>query len=441
MYIGKTGIERHYEERLRGRIGYEEVETNVQGRALRVLRRHDAGPGQALYLSLDAELQRATVDAFAGAQGAAVALDPQTGEVLAMVSLPGYDPNLFINGISRADYAALRDDPGRPEFNRNVLGGFAPGSTLKPFMALAGLEHGLITAETTVHSTGMFFLPGQSRGYGDWKAGGHGTINLRESLAQSVNTYYFQLAIKLGIDRIENFFGQLGFGAPTGIDLTGEIGGVLPSRSWKRARLHQDWYPGETVNIGIGQGYWVVTPLQLATATAVLASGGVRHRPHLVRASQSGFGQPRLPEPQPRGQRLVQVGAHLDAVRDGLIAVMHSPTGSARRAALGAPYRMAGKTGTAQRISRKGSERLDPNKLPYHLRHQALFIGYAPAERPRIAIAVVVEHGGSGSAAAAPVARRIFDAWLLPRSDAGAGAAAATRPTQGPATAQAEVRR
>lgn len=416
-HIGKTGIERTYEERLRGHIGYEEVETNVRGRALRVVRRHNATSGEDLYLSLDAELQQATVDAFAGQQGAAIAIDPHTGEVLAMVSLPAYDPNLFINGISSKDYAALRDDPGRPEFNRNVLGGFAPGSTIKPFMALAGLEYGVITPETTVHSTGMFYLPGQSRGYGDWKKGGHGTINLRESLAQSVNTYYYQLALTLGIDRISTFFSGFGFGAPTGIDLSGEVSGILPSRAWKRGKMRQEWYPGETVIAGIGQGYWVVTPLQLATATAALAADGIRHRPHLVRASQQLFGQPPRIEPQPPGTRLIADGKHLAAVREGLVAVLNSPSGTARKAAIGTPYVMAGKTGTAQRVSRKGTERLDPKTLPYHLRHQALFIGYAPAENPTIALVVVVEHGGSGSGAAAPVARRIFDNWLLPRVD------------------------
>lgn len=416
-HIGKTGLERYYESRLRGDVGYQEVETNVENRPLRVLRRHDAKPGADLHLSIDIALQKAMVEAFDGQHGAAVAIDPKTGEILAMVSLPSYDPNLFVGGISSADYRRLNDDVARPLFNRNVLGGFPPGSTLKPFMALAGLKEGLITPQTTMFSSGAYRLPGQEREYRDWRAGGHGTVNLRESLAQSVNTYYFDLAMKLGIDRISADFDRMGFGRPTGIDLTGEASGVLPSREWKQRRFKQAWFPGETVISGIGQGYWVTTPLQLAQGTAMLAGDGQLRRPHLVRATQAGFGAPRVPEPQPPAVALVDNPVHLDAVRDGLVATMHGPTGTAARAAAGAPYLMAGKTGTAQRVSRRGTERLDPNKLPYHLRHQALFVGYAPAEAPSIALALVVEHGGSGSSAAAPVARRIFDAWIgLPPS-------------------------
>ncbi|GAB2498278.1 penicillin-binding protein 2 [Arenimonas alkanexedens] len=415
-HIGKAGIERYYESRLRGEIGYEEIETNVEGRDLGVLRRHDAKPGTDLYLSVDARLQQAMTDAFEGQDGAAVALDPATGEILAMVSLPGYDPNLFINGISHKDWQALQA-PSRPLFNRNVLGGFPPGSTIKPFMALAGLEHGLITPESTVLSTGEFFLPNQTRGYRDWRRGGHGRVALTESLAQSVNTYYFKLAYELGVDRIDPFFKRLGFGEPTGIDLSGEISGVRPSRDWKRRQFNQEWYPGDTVNAGIGQGYWVTSPLQLAQATAMLANGGWRRRPHLVRESQDGFDQPRRPEPQPPGERVLDNPAHLAAVHEGLVAVMHSDTGSGRASARGAPYRMAGKSGTAQRTSRRGLESTNPADLPYHLRHQAWFIAYAPAENPTIAVAVLVEHGGSGSGAAAPVARRILDAWLVPPSE------------------------
>jgi penicillin-binding protein 2 len=413
-HIGKTGIERHYEARLRGDVGYQEVETNVENRPLRVLRRHDAKPGADLHLSIDIELQKAMVAAFDGQHGAAIAIDPASGEILAMVSLPSYDPNLFVGGISFRDYKALNEDVARPLFNRNVLGGFPPGSTLKPFMALAGLEEGLITPTSTVLSTGAYRLPGQAREYRDWRPGGHGTVNLRESLAQSVNTYYFDLAMRLGIDRIATDFDRMGFGRPTGIDLTGEVAGVLPSREWKQRRFRQAWFPGETVIAGIGQGYWVTTPLQLAQGTAMLAGGGLLRRPHLVRATQAGFGAPRVPEPQPAPRRVVDDPAHLAAVNDGLVATMHGPTGSGARAAAGAWYRMAGKTGTAQRVSRRGNERLDPNQLPYHLRHQALFVGYAPADRPTLAVALVVEHGGSGSGAAAPVARRIFDAWMGP---------------------------
>jgi penicillin-binding protein 2 len=415
-HIGKAGIERFYEMRLRGQIGYEEIETNVEGRALGVLRRHDAKPGADLYLSVDARLQQAMEDAFEGQDGAAVAVDPATGEILAMVSLPGYDPNLFINGISHRDWQALQA-PARPLFNRNVLGGFPPGSTIKPFIALAALEHGLRTPEQQTLSTGEFFLPGQARGFRDWRPGGHGMTNLRESLAQSVNTYYFKLAMELGVDRIDAFSQRVGFGEPTGIDLSGEISGVRPSREWKRRQLNEQWYPGDTVNAGIGQGFWVTSPLQMAQSTAMLANGGVRHRLHLVRESQDGFDQPRVLEPQPPGVRVVPDDANLAAVNEGLVAVMHSPTGTARAFAVGAPYLIAGKTGTAQRTSRRGQTSVDPKTLPYHLRHQAWFIAFAPADNPTIALAVLVEHGGSGTRAAAPVARRILDAWLVPPAE------------------------
>jgi penicillin-binding protein 2 len=229
-----------------------------------------------------------------------------------------------------------------------------------------------------------------------------------------VNTYYFKLALDLGIDRIDGFFERFGFGQPTGIDLRGEISGVRPSREWKRRTLGQEWYPGDTVNIGIGQGYWVTSPLQMVRATGALASGGVLRQPHLLRETQAGFDLPRVPEPRPPGVQVVPDDANLLAVRDGMIASLHGPTGSARAAVIGAPYLIAGKTGTAQRTSRKGLERMDPKLLPYHLRHQAWFIAFAPAENPTLALAVLVEHGGSGSGAAAPVARSIFDAWLVP---------------------------
>lgn len=415
--IGRTGIERHHEARLRGEIGRQEVETNAENRPLRVLRRHEARPGQDLHLGLDIRLQQAMVEAFQGQHGAAVAIEPSTGEILAMVSLPAFDPNLFVGGIPVAEFRRLNEDPARPLFNRNVLGGFPPGSTLKPFLALAGLEAGVITPESTVLSTGAFRLPGQAREYRDWRPDGHGRVALVESLAQSVNTYYFELAMKLGIDAIGRDLGAFGFGRPTGIDLAGESAGVLPSREWKWARFRQPWFPGETVIAGIGQGYWVTTPLQLARATAALADGGRLRRPHLVRAIGDGLDAPPQALPQPAPQLVVADPVALAAVEAGLVATLHGPTGTARLSGEGAAYRIAGKTGTAQRVGRQGDDRIDPARLPLHLRHQALFVGYAPVERPSIALAVVVEHGGSGTVAAA-VARRIFDAWMaLPPAD------------------------
>ncbi len=413
-HIGKTGIERHYESQLLGDVGYERVETNAEGRALRVLGRVPSKPGRHLRLSLDAKLQRATVAAFAGRAGAAVAIDPRNGEVLAMVSQPAFDPNLFVNGISRRDYAALLHGEQRPLYNRAVLGGYEPGSTIKPFIGFMGLKLGMRSATDTVWSSGEFRLPGQDAVWRDWKKGGHGRVDLREALAQSVNTYFYGLAVEVGIDRLEPEMRAFGFGAPTGLDLTGEPTGVLPSRSWKQQRFGKTWYPGETVIAGIGQGYWVVTPVQLAHALATLAAHGAAQQPHLLLSMQTGIDAP--PEvvpvllPQPR---IEAPDAVWDAVREGMEAVMHSPTGTARAFGIGAPYRIAGKSGTAQRARRRGNQEYNENTTPEHLRHQALFVAFAPAQAPTIAVAVVVEHGSSGSKAAAPVARAILDAHLL----------------------------
>ncbi|HET6604440.1 MAG TPA: penicillin-binding protein 2 [Xanthomonadaceae bacterium] len=412
--VGKSGIERHYETQLHGAVGHQQVETNAEGRMLRVLERSPAQPGTNLYLTIDADLQAAAVAAFEGQPGAAVAVDPRTGEVLAMVSLPQFDPNVFVTGISHADYAELIGSPGRPLFNRALSGGYEPGSTLKPFVGLAGLELGVRRPETTVLSTGAYRLPNSSREYRDWRAGGHGRVDLREALAQSVNTYFYGLAVELGIGRLSGYLAGLGFGAPTGIDLEGEAGGVLPTPEWKRGMRNEPWYTGETVIAGIGQGYWVTTPLQLVQAMSILAADGMRHPLHLVRVTEPGLGGERqrfVPAAPP--QRVVANAAHVAAVREGLVAVMHGPTGTARASAADSPYRIAGKTGTAQRVSRTGTAALDVNDLPFHLRNTALFVAFAPAEDPQIALAVIVEHGGSGSRAAAPIARRILDAWIL----------------------------
>lgn len=414
-HIGKTGIERTYEARLHGRVGHEQVEVNAEGRMLRVIGREPAHAGEDLYLTIDAELQQAVVAAFEGQPGAAVALDPRNGEVLALASLPSYDPNPFVGGIGRKAYADLLDAPSRPLFNRVLQGGYEPGSTLKPFVALAGLETGLRTPRDVTSSTGAFRLPGQEREYRDWRRGGHGLVNLREAMAQSVNTYFFQLAVDLGIERLSGYLGRFGFGVPTGIDLQGEASGILPSQAWKRATRNQPWFPGETVIAGIGQGFWVVTPLQLVQATAMLANGGKRIRPHLLRASQGGFDLPVTLEPIAQfDDAPVANPANLAAVTEAMVAVLHGPTGTARGAlaSIRPDYLIAGKTGTAQRVTRRTEAALDVNQLPFTQRHNALFIAFAPADAPRIAVMVVVEHGGSGAAVAAPVALRIVDAWL-----------------------------
>lgn len=412
-HTGKTGIERSYEEQLRGTIGYEEVETNARGRSLGVLKRHVSLAGTDLKLSIDLNLQKATVAAFGEFTGSALAVDPKTGEVLAMVSLPSFDTNLFVNGISTTDYVALSTDPSRPLFNRNVRGGTPPGSTIKPFVALAGLQSGLRIPEDKILSTGEFFIAGQRRGYRDSHRGGHGWVDLYSSIAESVNTYYYKLALDLGIKRFDFYMRQFGFGQATGIDLIGENIGIVPSPEWKRKRLKQPWFKGETVIAGIGQGYWVVTALQLAQGTASLANGGNRMPLRIVKQTHTGLNQPWLALEKPASVSIGASQKHLDAIKRGMQMTMQSPRGTGYSIGKNAPYTIAGKTGTVQKISRKGNVSSDPKNLPLHLRHQALFIGYAPVEDPKIALIVIVEHGGYGSSTAGPIARKMMDAYLL----------------------------
>ena len=326
-HTGKTGLERYYEDVLRGKPGHRQLETNVDGRTVRALQTLPATPGADLKLALDLDLQQAMVWAFGDLQGSAVAIDPKTGGILAMVSLPDYDPNLFVNGIGHADYKRLNEDPGRPQFNRVVLGGVAPGSTIKPFVALAGLDSGKRRPEDKVLSTGMFRIAGQRRGYGDSHRGGHGWTDLRKSIYASVNTYYYRLGLDMGIETFDRYLDRYGFGHPTGVDLAGEIGGILPSPQWKQANARKQgpWYPGDTVISSIGQGFWKVTPLQLAQATAALADAGRMHRPHLVQSVRSGYRAPWMEVAQPAPRVISDRPDHLQAVKEGMILTVHGP--------------------------------------------------------------------------------------------------------------------
>lgn len=412
-HIGKTGLERYYEEMLRGKVGYERVETNVEGRALRTVGRVPAQAGTDLRLSVDADLQRAMVEAFGDLEGSAVALDPRTGEVLAMVSLPGFDPNLFVNGISHADFNALNTNPSRPQFNRLVLGGVAPGSTVKPLTALAGLDSGLRKPEDKVLSTGMFRLPGMSgRGWGDSHRGGHGWTDARKSIYESVNTYYYRLALDLGVQRYDEYMARYGFGQKTGIDLMGEIEGIVPSPASKRKYAGERWYPGDLVNASIGQGLWKATPLQLARGVAAIADGGLMRRPHLAKERRAGFDAPWQALAQPAPLRISDRADHVRVIQEGM--EMTVSMGTAASVFRGSAYRSAGKTGTAQVVNRS-TVAVNPKSLPLWKRHRALYIGYAPAENPTIAVAVAVEGGGYGASTAAPIARKVFDAYLLGR--------------------------
>jgi penicillin-binding protein 2 len=407
-HIGKTGLERYYEEVLRGKVGYEQVETNVEGRALRTVGRVPAHAGTDLRLGLDADLQRAMVEAFGELEGSAVALDPRTGEVLAMVSLPSFDPNLFVNGISHADFDALNTNPSRPQFNRLVLGGVAPGSTIKPLTTLAGLDSGLRQPDDKVLSTGVYRLPGM-KGRG-WLDGVHGWTDARKAIYESVNTYYYRLALDMGVQRYDEYMARYGFGQKTGIDLMGEIEGIVPSPESKRKYAKERWYPGDLVNSAIGQGLWKATPLQLGRGVAAIADGGLMRRPHLATEERAGFDAPWQRVPQPAPVRISDRADHVRVVQEGM--EMTVTNGTAARVFRGSAYRSAGKTGTAQVVNR-GAFAVDPKSLPLWKRHRALYIGYAPAENPTIAVAVAVEGGGFGAATAAPIVRKIFDAYLL----------------------------
>lgn len=413
-HVGRSGVERSYEDILHGKPGYELVEVNADGRTQRVLETHPPTPGRNLYLSIDVRLQKAAEDALNGRPGAAVAIDPRNGQVLAMVSVPTFDPNLFVNGISQADYSTLTDDPNKPLYNRALRGVYPPGSTVKPLIGLGGLEYGLRTPQDTVVSTGVFYIPGQKRGYRDDDRGGSGRVDLVQAIEHSVNTYFYKLALDMGIDRFSTWMGKFGFGRPTGIDLVGESAGVLPSREWKTARLRQPWYPGETVIAGIGQGYWAVTPVQLAHAVATFAGHGIPYAPRLAMATQDGFDAPRklLANP-PTGPSLIRNPADWDVVNKGMEMVIYGPTGTGRGLARGFPYLIAGKSGTAERYSRT-TDAYNTNKSNAYLasRHRAWFVAYAPADKPQIAVAALLESGAWGASDSGPIVRKILDAWL-----------------------------
>lgn len=415
--IGKTGLERSYEAELHGRGGFREVLVNAEGRSVETLggarpelRIDRPAAGRDLELSLDIELQRVAEQAMGDRRGAVVALDPWTGDVLVLASTPTFDPNKFARGISTADYRDLTTNPDQPLYNRVLRGTYPPGSTIKPLMALAGLEAGVIKPEDTRFCRGFFTLPNSSHRYRDWKKEGHGTVNMREAVMTSCDVYFYGLAATLGIDRIHDTMTRLGFGNPTGIDVQGERGGIMPSTAWKKSAFKQPemrvWFPGETVIVGIGQGYWTATPLQLANAMAVLATRGPHFKPRLVsslRDPETRERTPRPPEPLPT-VTLNDPGSW-EVIVDAMVAVTTGPRGTAVRAARGAAYTIAGKTGTAQVYTVGQQEKYDEKTVSDRLRDHALFVAFAPAEQPRLAVAVLVENGGHGSSVAAPVAR------------------------------------
>jgi penicillin-binding protein 2 len=423
-YIGKSGLELSYERELHGTTGVEEVEVDAAGRAVRTLSRTQPTSGNNLKLSLDIRLQQAAETAFGAHRGAMVALDPSTGEVLALVSKPGFDPNLFVDGIDPASWDALNDSPDKPLLNRPLRGAYPPGSTIKPFLALSALTSGKRTATQVIFDPGYYQLPGSTHRFRDDKPEGHGYVDITKSIIVSCDTYYYMLAGETDIDVTHDFLAQFGFGSKTGVDIEGELPGVLPSREWKRERFsgknyreeQRKWYLGDSISAGIGQGYNAFTPMQQAEAIATIANDGVGIQPHLVKTVED-IETGAVRELPSRVSHILAVKPEdLALIKNALVGVARE--GTSARAFVGAQYVSAGKTGTAQLFSLKG-EKYQPGHLDERLRDHAWYLAYAPADHPRIALAVLVENGGFGAQAAAPIARAVFDYYLLGRPPAG----------------------
>ena len=415
-YIGKSGIEAKYEDDLLGQVGFEQVEKNAHGQLVRSLDRKPSVSGSDIYLNIDADLQVKAREYLDGQRGSIVAIEPQTGQVLAFVSNPVYDPNKFVNGIDYRSYNALLNDPYRPLVNRAFNGRYAPGSTIKGLVSLAGLENGW-DESTNVTCPGYFKLKGSSHRYRCWKRHGHGLTGLAESIMQSCDVFYYQLSNWLGIDRLHDFFAEFGIGERTGIDLNGEPTGLNPSRQWKRNIHGTPWYPGETLNVGIGQGHLLVTPTQLAVMTATLSNKGKRIEPRLVNRLVTGFEGDGQEQVEFKNGAVVGEASmtpyNVSLIVEAMRRVVEDPKGTARRAWSGAPYSTAGKTGTVQVVSIAQGAKYDESILTEFQKDHALFIAFAPIEDPKIAISVVVENGGGGSSVAAPIARKVMDFYLL----------------------------
>lgn len=409
-HIGKLGVESSYENELHGKTGYAEIETNVQARLLNTLNEVSPDPGANLYLTLDIDLQKTASNALGMFNGAAVAIDIKTGGVLVFVSRPGFDPNPFVVGIANDAYQALQSSENQPLYNRALRGLYPPGSTIKPFIALAGLEYETINPQQTLLCPGYYQIPGVSHRYRDWKKGGHGSVSLNKAITESCDVYFYRLAAMLGIDHIHDFLQKFGFGEKSGIDLVGEKAGLLPSREWKRDQKNQAWYPGETLITGIGQGYHQVTPLQLARATATLANQGKVVTPFLVDKIADARGS--RPGPEIHKDTIPLKPDNVNTVIEGMINVVHSPRGTAKGINSNIDYQIAGKTGTAQVLGIKQNAKYNENSIDFKFRDHALFIAFAPADDPKIAVAVVVENGGHGGSVAAPIAGQVIKQFL-----------------------------
>lgn len=409
-HIGKVGIEKTYESELHGQTGHAEIETNAQSRAIKTLNSVAPVPGANLHLSLDIDLQKTAYDAFDQYNGAVAAIEIPSGKVLALVSYPGFDPNLFVTGISSKAYRALQTSDNRPLFNRAIQGQYPPGSTLKPFMGLAGLEYQVITMNQTIYCSGFYKLANVNHRYRDWKKWGHGTVNLFKSITQSCDVYFYDLAFTLGIDKIHTFMSKFGFGQKTGIDLVGEKSGLMPSKKWKRKRFNKPWYPGETLISGIGQGFTQATSLQLARATATLANRGKVVTPRLVQYLEQS-GTISIPDSFPE-TNIELNQSNVKNIIKAMTNVVHGVRGTARGISKNINYKIAGKTGTAQVFTVKQDESYREQDIAIKLRDHALFIAFAPVATPKIAVAVIVENGGHGGSVAAPIAAKVIRQYL-----------------------------
>jgi penicillin-binding protein 2 len=411
-HIGKLGVEQAHEEWLHGHVGHEQAVVNARGRVLERREEKPPVPGRDLHLFLDIKLQRDAIAALGAHRGAVVAIDPETGGVLALASTPTYDPNPFVSGIGHAEYAALRDDIDKPLYNRAVRGQYPPGSTIKPFVALGGLALGAVSPFDRKFCGGYFQLPGHSHRYRCWRRGGHGSVAMEDAIVQSCDVYFYRLANDLGIERLNGFLSEFGFGARTGADIAGEQGGLLPSPEWKQRARKQVWYPGETLIVGIGQGSFLATPLQLAAATAAMANHGHYIVPRMVKATRAGVGKPLEPTRLEWHQVPVEDPRQWQDVIDAMTEVVEGGRGTARRIHNDA-YRIAGKTGTAQVFTVGQNESYNESQVAERMRDHALFVAFAPVEAPRIAVAVIIENGGHGGSVAAPIARAVMDSYLL----------------------------
>lgn len=412
LHVGKTGIEKSYESILHGKTGYEEYETNVSGRAIRELGIREPLSGADLYLSIDIRMQKLALDALGRYSGAVVAIEPKTGKVLVMASNPSFDPTPFIHGIKRQDYDKLNQDPELPLYDRTIRGIYPPGSTVKPFVALAGLEVLNLSPGRRISCPGYFRLPHDSHRYRDWRHGGHGSVDLRYAIVQSCDVYFYDLANRIGIDRLQKYMARFSFGKRTGVDLEGEKSGLFPSEEWKKNKRKQPWFAGETIIAGIGQGYVQATPLQMAHATAMLAIQGRPVDPRVVSQMKAAY-PVESPYPKSHDQESKLIPAKSwQTVVDAMTGVVHSSQGTAKRISAGLHYRIAGKTGTAQVFTVGQGKSYHSFKLTKKMKDHAWFVAFAPVESPRIAVAVIAEHGGHGGTVAAPIARKIMDFYL-----------------------------